>query len=182
MEEILNNFRSAGTLPRRSLGSTLLGNNRLAGGSSVLMSTSLEGGIASYIDSSSNPQSQSLQAQRVEAIVAGVRAKALSGGLKALPPITATRSGLGRSSTGALGNVGSDTSSSTSSSLGGGAGGGGGGSRGVDEKTSSNRPSAGGQRRGNSRYAHSSTIREGEEEGSDEEDGTRSDARLLPRK
>ena len=183
VEEILNNFRSAGTLPRRSLGSTLLGGSRV-GGSSVLMSTSLEGGIASYTDSN-NPQSQSLQAQRVEAIVAGVRAKALSGGLKALPPIAATRGSLGRSSnsTSASGNMGmgSDSSSSTMNPLGSGAAGGGGVSRGTDDKNSSNRPSTG-QRRGNSRYANSSTIREGEEEGSDEEDGRRSDARLLPRK
>ena len=140
------------------------------------MSTSLEGGIASYTDSN-NPQSQSLQAQRVEAIVAGVRAKALLGGSKPLPPITTTRTGLGRSSTGASGNVGSDNISNPSNSVGGGAVGGGGVSRGGDDKSNS-RPTTGGQRRG-TRYA--STIREGEEE--DEEDDRRgSDARLLPRK
>jgi hypothetical protein len=62
VEEILNNFRAAGSLPRRSAVSTALGR-------SSLVSTSLEGGIA-YAE-----QSQSQREARVEAIVAGVRAK-----------------------------------------------------------------------------------------------------------
>ena len=60
VEEILNNFRAAGSLPRRSVA---LGVGR------SLVSSSLEGGIA-YAD-----QSQSQREARVEAIVAGVRAK-----------------------------------------------------------------------------------------------------------
>jgi hypothetical protein len=111
VEEILNNFRSAGQLSRRS--GSIIGRS--------FMSSSLEGGIASHAD---HAQSAAQRDSRVDAIVSQVRAKkaqsssssSSAGGGTSQAPRPSRLSGNSGNS-GAAGGISGNSGTSESSSL-----------------------------------------------------------------